>query len=210
MEATEAIEIEHHEMSSFAGVEPKLNMHQSQGSFLSNFSVTSCVISYSRFAKILVYVFLIITCVPMFVGIGFTGVFLNEENYNGATVSFLTACISCGSVSIFIFHLLRKLEKYHDDKTLEGLKILGMIASVASGISLGVYTILTFLNDQHFELHGLNYFSSAVFSGLWLSTSLELYIVAQWYQNAIKGTEVAARLSVMAANSSLRATSPRF
>ncbi|GFR06496.1 uncharacterized protein TNCT_625381 [Trichonephila clavata] len=83
-------------------------------------------------------------------------------------------------------HLLRKLEKYHDDKTLEQLKILGMIASVASGISLGVYTILTFLENQHFDLKGANYFSSAVFSGVCLFSSIELYIVAQWYQNAMK------------------------
>ncbi|GFT15210.1 uncharacterized protein NPIL_334991 [Nephila pilipes] len=209
MEATEAVEIEHHEMTSFAGVNPRYNMQQGQGSFLSNVSVTSCVISYTRFARILVYVLLIITCIPVVAGVGFTGIFIKDENYNGAIVSFFTACVSCGSASIFALHLLRKLEKYHDAKTLEGLKILGMITSVASGISLGVYTILAFFNKQNFDLHGANYFSSAVFSGLCLSTSIELFIVAQWYQNAIKANELATR-TVMAANSSLRAASSRF
>ncbi|GFY65860.1 uncharacterized protein TNIN_101961 [Trichonephila inaurata madagascariensis] len=118
--------------------------------------------------------------------------------------------MSCGSASIFCMHLLRNLEKYHDDKTLEQLKILGMIVSVASGISLGVYTILTFLENQQFDLKGANYFSSAVFSGLCLFSSIELYIVAQWYQNAMKATEIAARTSTMAANNSLRGLSPRF
>ncbi|GFT60446.1 HTH_Tnp_Tc3_2 domain-containing protein [Trichonephila clavipes] len=90
MEATEAIEFEHHELTSFAGVEPRLNMHPSQGSFLSNFSVTSCVISYSRFARILVYVLVLITCLPLGFGVTFMGIFLIDENYNAAVVSFFT------------------------------------------------------------------------------------------------------------------------
>ncbi|GBM82294.1 hypothetical protein AVEN_149619-1 [Araneus ventricosus] len=104
-------------------------------------------------------------------------------------------------------HLLKKLEKYHDQRTLEDLKILGMITSVASGISLGVYTILAFFYKQSFNLHGENFFSSAVFAGICLATSVELYIVAQWYQNALNANDMAARVAAMEINSySLRPT----
>lgn len=49
---------------------------------------------------------------------------------------------------MFVMHLLGKVEKYHDLLTLNGLKLLGMLASVSAGIALGVYTILAFLRKQ--------------------------------------------------------------
>lgn len=61
---------------------------------------------------------------------------------------YISAVISCGTLSMFVMHLLGKVEKYHDLKTLNGLKLLGMIASVSAGIALGVYTILAFLRKQ--------------------------------------------------------------
>ncbi|KAF8795292.1 hypothetical protein HNY73_003160 [Argiope bruennichi] len=76
-----------------------------------------------------------------------------------------------------------------------------MITSVGSGISLGVYTIFAFFYSQSFNLHGENYFSSAVFAGICLACSIELYIVAQWYQNAINANEMSARAAAMEINS---------
>ncbi|KAG8188007.1 hypothetical protein JTE90_009884 [Oedothorax gibbosus] len=190
-EATEAIEIENHEMQSFAGVEPRFNLsfqHGHGSSFLSNISASSCVISYTRFAKTLVYVFLFVTCIPITVGGGFTIIFLTDENYHSGVIAFFTGCLSLGTASLFVLHLLKKLDKYHDHKTLEGLKVLGMIASIFFGILLGVYTILAFFYKQAFSLRGLNYFSSAVFSGVALATSIELFIVAQWYQDALQAS----------------------
>lgn len=178
-EASQAIEHEHHEMRAFAGAEP-------QGSFMSTVSTVSCKISYSKSAKVYLYLFLIITCVPLIAGGAFTSIFIEDRNTYAAISAFFAAAISCGTLSIFIMHLLGKVEKFHDMATLNGLKVLGMIVSVASGVLLGMYTILAFLNKQEFDLEGENYFSAAVFSGLCLATSLELYIVAQWYQNALQ------------------------
>jgi len=188
-EATAAIEFEHHELTSFAGVEPQINIQHNHGSFLSTMSITSCVISYSRFAKKIVYILLLITCIPIITGAAFTSIFIEDGNYNAAVVSFFIACISLGTTSLFVLHLLRKLDKVHDSGTLEGLKILGMIMSITSGISVGVYTILAFFEKQEFNLHGVNYFSSATFSGVCLIVSIQLYLTAQWYQNAMKESE---------------------
>lgn len=89
-EATEAIEIEHHEMQSFAGVQPRLtiNLQHGHGSFLSNISLSSNVISYTRFARTVVYILLLVTCVPIATGGGFTIVFIEDGNYNGAVLAF--------------------------------------------------------------------------------------------------------------------------
>ncbi|CAL1272366.1 unnamed protein product [Larinioides sclopetarius] len=199
--AVEAVEIENHEMTHFAGVEARLNLNPSQGSFLSNVSMNSCLISHTRFARMLVYTLLIVTSIPFIAGAAFTSIFIEDGNYNAAVVAFFTACLSLGSASIFLMHLLRILEKYHDQRTLEELKVLGMITSVASGIALGVYTILTFFNKQAFNLHGENFFSSAIFALICLATSVELYIVAQWYQNALNASDMAARVAAMEINS---------
>ncbi|XP_071039818.1 uncharacterized protein [Parasteatoda tepidariorum] len=188
--------IEHHELEAFAGVEPKFDLHpnHNRGSFLSTISMTSCVISYSPSAKFLLYVLLLLTCIPLIVCGAFTSIFIEDGNYSAAVVSFFAACLSVGTASLFVTHLLSKLEKVHDTGTLEGLKILGMIMSVSSGISLGVFTILAFFKKQAFELHGENYFSSAVFGGICLVVSIQLYLTAQWYQNALKEKERLAQL----------------
>ncbi|XP_054707599.1 uncharacterized protein LOC129217340 [Uloborus diversus] len=182
--AEEAVEIEHHELQHFAGVEARST--QGQGSFLSTLSVSSCVITYTRNAKTVLYILLLITCVPIIVGAAFTSIFTEDGNYNAAVWAFFTGCMSVGTCSLYTLHLFGKLEKYHDNATLEGLKVLGMIFSVISGIAVGVYTILSFLNKQAFALYGLNYFSSAIFGGLCIFSSIQLVATAQYYQNALR------------------------
>ncbi|GIZ02050.1 uncharacterized protein CEXT_140051, partial [Caerostris extrusa] len=104
-------------------------------------------------------------------------------------------------------HLTRRMDKYHNSSTLEGIKIFSMIVSIASGISVGVFTILAFFNKQSFSLKGSNYYSSAVFSGICLATSIELYVMAQWYQNALRASALEARATELSSNSySLRPT----
>lgn len=56
--------------------------------------------------------------------------------------------MSLGTLSLFVLHLLKKLDKYHDEATLSGLKILGMLVSVLSGFGLGAFTISAFLRKQ--------------------------------------------------------------
>ncbi|GIY61144.1 uncharacterized protein CDAR_459611 [Caerostris darwini] len=90
-EAVEAFEIEHHEMTHFAGVEPKFDMNShNHGSFLSNFSVSSCVISQTRFARLFVYGLLVVTCLPLIAGAAFISIFIEDENYNACVVAFFT------------------------------------------------------------------------------------------------------------------------
>ncbi|KFM80959.1 hypothetical protein X975_09041, partial [Stegodyphus mimosarum] len=195
-EATEAIEIEHHELRPFAAdVCPEPTQYpvegHSHGSFVSSISSISCMLTYAKTARFTAYALLFITCIPFIIGAAFTSIFIEDKNYNAVTPAFLSACLSLGTISLLCLQLLAKLEKYHDTGTLEGLKVFGMILSIFSGISVGVYTILAFLNKQAFNLHGTNYFSSAVFSGLSLVCGLELYLTAQWYQDALQVQQAA-------------------
>lgn len=82
-EASQAVEIEHHEMRPFAGTE-------AHGSFMSTISTVSCRISYTPSAKIYLFVFIIITCIPLVIGGSFTILFFKEEEHNihGAVFAF--------------------------------------------------------------------------------------------------------------------------
>ena len=86
-EAARAAEIEHHEMRPFSGGQP-------QGSFMSTISSVSCTISYTKSAKLYLFVLIIITCIPLIFGFVFTILFLKQEkhnvNTNGAVVAFFT------------------------------------------------------------------------------------------------------------------------
>ncbi|GBM82292.1 hypothetical protein AVEN_149617-1 [Araneus ventricosus] len=95
--AVEAIEIENHEMTHFAGVEARLNLNQ--GSFLSNMSTNSCVISHTKFARTLVYALLIVTSIPFIAGAAFTSIFIEDGNYNAAIVAFFTGHLASSYAS---------------------------------------------------------------------------------------------------------------
>ncbi|XP_035210055.1 uncharacterized protein LOC118184405 isoform X2 [Stegodyphus dumicola] len=137
-EATEAIEIEHHELRPFAAdICPEPTQYptegHSHGSFVSSVSSVSCMLTYAKTTKFTAYALLFITCIPFIIGAAFTSIFIEDKNYNAVTPAFLSA----------------------------------------------------------FNLHGTNYFSSAVFSGLSLTCGLQLYLTAQWYQDALQVQQAA-------------------
>lgn len=92
--ASEAVEIEHHEMRPFAGTE-------AHGSFMSTISTVSCRISYTQSAKIYLFVFIIITCIPLVICGSFTILFFKEVEHNihGAVFAFFAGKPVC-----LIFH----------------------------------------------------------------------------------------------------------
>lgn len=90
-EARPAEEFEHHEMQHFADPQPSTSVVH--GSFLSSQSVTSCTISYTPTAKLILYALIGVTCIPLTAGGAFACIFIVDKNINGAVSAFFAGMI---------------------------------------------------------------------------------------------------------------------